>query len=311
MERARWQDVGIDTPVKRAPKMSAVPARTQKETPRVAFVLGGGGHLGASEVGMLKALLENDVRPELVVGTSVGALNGAAIAADPSLSTVTRLREIWLGLDEDRIFGGSIFAGAANLVRSRTHLHSNQPLRTLLEKLLPAERFEDLRIPFHCVAASIEKAAEHWFYQGPLVEAILASAAVPGVLPAVEIDGEHFLDGGIVNSIPISRAVELGATEIYVLHVGRIEQPLVPPRTPVQVAMVAFEIARRHRFARDLATLPAGVVAHVLPTGEPKRETKAQLSELNYRDFKAVARRIDRAHRASATYLSGAVPAPG
>jgi len=264
--------------------------------------------MGAYEVGMLKALLEHGVTPDLIVGTSVGALNGAAIAADPSLATVARLRDVWVGLDEASVFGGSFFSGAANHMRSRTHLHSNKPLREMIEKLLPAKRFEDLRVPFQCVGASNENAAERWFGEGPLVDAILASAAVPGVLPPVEIGGEHFLDGGIVNSIPISRAVELGAKEIFVLHVGRIERPLAPPRTPIQVAMVAFEIARRHRFARDLAALPEGVVAHVLPTGEPKRQNKAQLSELNYRDFKAVARRIDRAHRASAAYLLEALP---
>jgi NTE family protein len=160
-------------------------------------------------------------------------------------------------------------------------------------------------VPFQCVAASIERAAEHWFSSGPLAEAILASAAVPGILPPVEIDGEHFVDGGIVNSIPISRAVELGAKEIYVLQVGRVDRPLVAPRTPLQVAMVAFEIARRHRFARDLATLPKGVTAHVLPTGEstsPRRK-RVDLSDYNYRDFKAVARRMNLAHRASAAYL--------
>src|SRR5438093_5386797 len=113
--------------------------------------------MGAYEVGMLQALLERGIRPDLVVGTSVGALNGAAIAADPSTETVKRLREVWLGLDEDCIFGGSIFAGAANLVRSRTHLHSNASLRALIARLLPAS-FEDLRVPFQCVAASIERA---------------------------------------------------------------------------------------------------------------------------------------------------------
>ncbi|MEX2554170.1 MAG: patatin-like phospholipase family protein [Actinomycetota bacterium] len=276
--------------------------------PRVAFVLGGGGHNGAAEVGMLRALIERDIRPELILGTSVGALNGAAVAFAPTLETVARLREIWLGLDDERIFGGSIFAGAANLVRSRTHMHSNQALRELLEKLLPASRFEDLTVPFQCVAASIERAAEHWFSEGPLVDAILASAAVPAVLPPVTINGEHFVDGGIVNSIPISRAVELGATEIYVLQVGRIESPLTPPKTPLQVGLVAFEIARRHRFARDLATLPQGVTAHVLPTGEPK---SPKLTQLNYRDFRAVARRIDRAYRAAVDYLDGtSIPRP-
>jgi NTE family protein len=269
--------------------------------PKVAFVLGGGGHHGAYEVGMLRALFEREIKPKLVVGTSVGAINGAAIAASPTLETVERLRHVWLTLNEDQIFGGSILSGAANLVRTRTSLHSNRALRTMIEQLLPATTFEDLKVPFHCVAASIERAAEHWFHEGPLVEAILASAAVPGVLPPVEIGGEHFVDGGIVNSIPISRAVELGAKEIYVLQVGRIEAPLAPPKTPVQVALVAFEIARRHRFARDLATLPKGVTAHVLPSGEPQRPS---LRQLNYRDFRAVAGRIERAHRAAAEYLS-------
>ncbi|HVE93007.1 MAG TPA: patatin-like phospholipase family protein, partial [Actinomycetota bacterium] len=246
----------------------------------VAFVLGGGGHNGAYEVGMLQALLEHGVRPDLVVGTSVGALNGAAVASDPSLEMVQRLRDAWVSVAQQGVFGGSIFSGAAHFVRNRTHLHPNTSLRALIETLLPARTFEELQVPFQCVAASIERGGEHWFHSGALPDAILASCAIPGVLPPVLIDGEHFIDGGVVNSIPISRAVELGAKEIWVLHVGRIDTPLTVPRTPVQVALVTFEIARRHRFARDLAALPDGVVAHVLPTGEPK---KPSLKQLNYR----------------------------
>jgi NTE family protein len=270
----------------------------------VAFVLGGGGHMGAYEVGMLGALAEHAIRPSLIVGTSVGALNGAAFAADPTPETVAKLRDLWMTLDERAIFGASFMAGAANFVRSRTHMHSNRQLRALIDRLLPARTFDELVIPFQCVAACIERSAEHWFSEGALADAILASSAVPGVLPPVEIGGEHFVDGGIVNSIPVSRAVELGATEIYVLHAGRVDRPLVPPRTPVQVALVAFEIARRHRFARDLATLPEGITAYVLPTGEPKRPGGGSLKELNYRDFKEIARRIDRARRASSAYLA-------
>jgi NTE family protein len=173
----------------------------------------------------------------------------------------------------------------------------------LIERLLPVQRFEDLKVPFQCVAASIERAAEHWFSEGPLVEAILASAALPGVLPVVEVDGEHFMDGGIVNSIPVSRAVELGASEIYVLHVGRIERPLRPPRNFIQVAAVAFEIARRHRLSRDLATLPRGVTAHVLPTGEPEPPRYDSLGQLRYRNFRDAARRVERARIATGEYL--------
>lgn len=275
----------------------------ESETPgrrTVGFVLGGGGHLGANEVGMLHALLERDITPDLVVGTSVGALNGVAVAADPSLETVKNLRKAWTELGKERVFA-SPFGGAGNLVRRGTHLHSNDNLKAMIERLLPVERFEELKVPFQCVAASVERAAEHWFSEGPITPAILASAAVPGLLPPVEIDGEHFLDGGLVNSIPIERAVLLGATELYILQVGRIEQPLSAPRNLLQVATVAFEIGRRHRFARDMASLPDGVAGHVLPTGEEDMPTG--LRQLKYRDFTHVAKRIDAAHSAAGRYL--------
>ena len=270
---------------------------------RIAFVLGGGGHLGAYEVGMLRALVEHDVIPDLVVGTSIGAINGVAIAASPSQEAVDRLEDAWTRLDNSDVFSGSVFSGAANLVRTRTSVHSNEPLRRMLQTMLPAKDFAELEVPFQCVAASIERAAEHWFSEGALVPAILASCAVPGILPAVEIEGEHFIDGGIVNSIPIARAVELGATEIYVLHVGRVEQPLSAPRNPWQVGMVAFEVARRHRFARDLASLPEGVKAHVLPTGESDRARYDSLAQLRYRDFRAAQGRIRAAYDAARSYL--------
>src|SRR5690242_17576547 len=175
-----------------------MPARARRtRTATVAFVLGGGGHMGASEVGMLRALLERGIRPDLVLGASVGALNGAAVAADPSTTAVDLLEDIWANLGQDPVFDRLPFAGAANLVRTRTSLSSNRQIRELIARL-PVDRIDQLQVPFQCVAASIERAAEHWFTSGPLEEAILASCAVPGLLPAVEIDGEHFIDGGIV-----------------------------------------------------------------------------------------------------------------
>ncbi|WP_368857768.1 patatin-like phospholipase family protein [Nonomuraea sp. MG754425] len=179
-----------------------------------------------------------------------------------------------------------------------THLHPMGPLREVLSATVKASRIEELAVPFQCVAASIERAAAHWFDGGPLVDAVLASCAVPGLLPPVVIGGEHFYDGGLVHSIPIGRAVQLGAGRVYVLHVGRIERPLSPPRRFWEVGMVAFEIARRHRFAEDLATLPAGVEVHVLPSGvaEP-------LSPLRYRDGSQISACIDRAYQASSRYL--------
>jgi NTE family protein len=119
----------------------------------------------------------------------------------------------------------------------------------------------------------------------------------------VEIGGEHFVDGGIVNSIPVNRAVELGATRIYVLHVGRLDRPLAPPRWPWEVGLVAFEIARRHRVVRDLAALPAGVEAHVLPTGWPDPPRYGDLSQLRYRDASRVRERIASAREATGRHL--------
>jgi NTE family protein len=270
----------------------------------VAFVLGGGGGpLGAHEVGMLRALIERAIVPDLVLGTSVGAINGAAICADPSVDGVRRLGELWMAIGSRDVFGGSVLRRARTLARTRTHLHANELLRARLQQALGVGRIEDLAIAFQCVAASIEGACEHWFTQGPLVDAILASAAVPGILPPVQIDGEHFIDGGIVNSIPVGRAVDLGARRIYVLHVGRLDRPLQPPRWPWEVALVAFEVARRHRFLGDLAALPENIELHVLPTGQRDPPRYNDLSQLRYRDASNIGERIARAHEASAHYL--------
>lgn len=268
----------------------------------VAFVLGGGGVLGAAQVGMLQALLEAGVVPDHVLGTSVGAINGAMVAADPTPGSARRLTSLWHELVTGEVFGGSLLTRAATLARTRTHVHPRAPLRRLLTQALGPARVEDLAVPFQCVAASIERAAEHWFTTGPLVEAVLASSAVPGLLAPVRIGDEHFLDGGLVDSIPVDRAVALGARTIYVLHVGRIEAPLRAPRQPWEVALVSFEIARRHRYAATMASLPPGVQVHALPTGgEPLAYNDRR--QFRYRDFTAVPRRITAAHAASALYL--------
>lgn len=274
---------------------------------RVAFVLGGGGHLGAFEVGMLKALLEAGVKPDLVLGTSVGAVNGAVIAADPTQHAVERLERMWTTMRTHGVFSGSVLTHVTTAVRSRTHVYSNVTLRTLLEHELGARRIEDLAVPFQCVAAWIERAAERWFTSGPAVDAVLASSAVPGLLPPVALDGQHYLDGGLVDSVPVGRALALGARTVYVLHVGRVDSELKPPRRPWEVAAVAFEIARRHRFSRDLADVGDGVRVHVLPVGgvgDASRDGWRQY--MKHRDFGLSRARIEQAYAASAEYLASA-----
>ena len=266
-----------------------------------AFVLGGGGVLGAHEVGMLKALADARIEPDLVVGTSVGAINGAFVAADPA-GAAERLSELWRSDALQAAFSETLWGRAVRLARSGTHLHSMEPLRHMLGGMLPAADFADLALPFQCVAACIERASACWFSTGPLVPAVLASCAVPGLLPPMRIGGEHYFDGGLVDSIPVGRAVALGARTVYVLQVGRIESPLAVPRRPWEVAVVAFEIARRHRFHEEISAVPEGVQVHVLPAGGNLRAP--DLSQLRYRDKTMVSSSIERAHEAAASYLA-------
>ncbi len=269
---------------------------------RDAFVLGGGGVLGAAEAGMARALLEAGVRPDLVCGTSIGAINGAAIAADPTPEGVRRLMSIWGALATDGMLDGSPIWRLAHMARRRTSLHANNALRRMLREQLPAQTFEDLAVPFECVAASIERAREHWFNSGDLIEPVLASCALPGVFPPVRIGDEHFFDGGLVNSVPLDRAVALGADTIWVLHVGRLEEELAAPRFLWEVAFVAFEISRRHRFHSDLDRVRSKVTVHVLPTGLPQRPA-ATWSNLRYRDARRITGRAELAYDATRKYL--------
>ena len=252
---------------------------------------------------MLRALVERRLVPDVVLGTSIGAINGAAIAAKPTRTGVERLIEVWSEIQRSDAFDGGIIGRLSTLARTRTHLHDNDGLRRMLERSLPVDRFEELEVPFQCVAAHVETASERWFSSGPLVDAVLASSAVPGILPPVVIDGGHYFDGGIVNSIPVSRAVELGADTIFVMHVGRLDRPLEPPRWPWEVGLVAFEIARRHRYIGDLRSLPEGVTVHELPTGQVDPPRYTDISQFRYRDTSKIRDRITRAYEASLHYL--------
>jgi NTE family protein len=271
-----------------------------------AFVLGGGGVLGAAEVGMLRALFEREIAPDLVLGTSVGALNGAMVARDPTAGVIDRIAELWTAAAASRdVYGDKRLRTVRRAVATGTHIYSSKPMKQRLREEFGELTFEELPVRFQVCAASIERAAEHWFDSGPLVDAIVASAAVPGLLPPAKVGDEHFLDGGIVNSIPVGRAVQLGAKRIFVLQVGRIDRPLKVPRKPWEVARVSFEIARRHRFAREMSELPEGVEAHVLPARGTSRRDDSLLA---HRDFGGVQDRIEATYRASVDYLDEWLP---
>jgi NTE family protein len=267
-----------------------------------AFVLGGGGKWGAVEVGMIQALHEAGVEADLILGTSIGAFNGAVIADYPGREGVERLNGFWEEVTGADLFQTGFFDRALRVATLKPALHETSELRRLVEHAIhPDTRIEDLQVPFQCVAASIEAVTDHWFDAGPLIDAVLASSAVPALFPPVEIDGEHFYDGGLVDSVPLGRAIHLGADVIYVLQVGRMESPLRPPERLYEAALISFEIARRHRFITAMRDLPEEVEVHVLPTGSPVAWDDRR--QLKWKDTGGIEDRMRAAYRASVEYL--------
>ncbi len=270
----------------------------------IAFVLGGGGVLGAAEVGMLEALVGAGIRPDLVLGTSIGAINGAIFASSPDWHGIRQLRELWSSVDDSGLMGDGVFDRLRTMVSTGVALHRTSQLADLFEHVFDDHhRIEDLAVEFACVAACIETAAARWFDRGPLVPALLASSAVPGMFEPVEVGGRHYLDGGLVDSIPVARAVRHGARTVMVLQVGRIERPLSVPTNPLRVAQVSFEIARRHGFTTFMEDVPSEVDVHVLPTGGNAPDPTSLRANLAYRDASGLASTITAAREATEAYL--------
>ncbi len=286
------------------------PGRTSGAGPRragsrpSAFVLSSGANLGAVQVGVLRALIDHGVRPDLVVGCSIGAINGAALAEDPTPAGVERLEHVWRTTDTRELMPRPWLPQPVALMRRGEAMHSRAGLRRLLDRVLTAKAFADLHTPLHCVATDVHAGTEAWFHDGPLVEALLASAAMPAMFPSVVIEGRRYLDGAVVNDVPIRRAVELGARTLYVLEVGPLTRSWSESSRPLGTAIEAYWIARRHRFQRELDALPPDVDVHLMPHGDPPR--------LRITDFTHSAELMAAAHQASSTYLSSlqAVDAP-
>jgi NTE family protein len=182
------------------------------------------------------------------------------------------------------------------MARRGVAIHANDGLRKVVESVVDVAAFEDLPVRFECVATDMDSAREVWFGAGPLVEPILASAALPSVYPPVTIDGVRYIDGAVVNDVPVTRAVELGATTVYVLHVGGFDRPRPEPKRPFDMALQAYWIGRRARFRRDMAGLPPHVDAVLLPTGD------APAGRFN--DFSHSAAMMSSAYQASQVLLA-------
>ncbi|WP_276982395.1 patatin-like phospholipase family protein, partial [Ferrimicrobium acidiphilum] len=186
---------------------------------RLAFVFGGGGSRGACQVGMLRELLQLGMVPDLLLGVSVGALNAAVFGEQPNLDGVRKLSELWLGAPLQSLFPRR---RTLRYLSDRESVHPSFPLRKLITDNLSMQDLADTKIPLHVLLADTHSGEESWFDEGPIVDILYGSAAIPGVLPPLRLRGRRFIDGGMINPNPVRHAVELGASRIVLLLCGSL-----------------------------------------------------------------------------------------
>ncbi len=219
-------------------------------SPRLAFVLAGGGSYGAVQVGMLQALDRWGIRPDLVTGSSVGAINGAFYAGDPSAGGIARLEALWQALRRRDVFPITLL-GLLGALTNRDHLFEPNGLRRLLEAHLPYAALEQSAIPMHVVATDRQTGAPVRVSAGNAIEAVLASCAIPAIYPPVRIGGRELIDGAVTCNTPIRTAVELGATRVIVLPT-RFACPLATaPRGIFGSAFHAMDLVVVQQLAQD------------------------------------------------------------
>lgn len=240
---------------------------------RTAFVLSGGASLGAVQAGMLRALYEQGITADLLVGTSAGALNAAFVASRPQTEETAReLARIWRDLQRDDIFPMSMRALLGGLCRKRNHLVPDHALRRLVDRHCEFEDLADALTPLHVVAYDVIAGREVLLSEGVAVDAITASASIPGVFPPVAIGDQLLIDGGVANNTPISHAVGLGAERVYVLPTQtgprRVDRS---PAGAIDAAIHALTLLVDARFTADLARYANQVELIVLPAPNPHR----------------------------------------
>lgn len=221
---------------------------------KTAFVFAGGGSFGAIQVGMLHALLTQGVRPDFVVGASVGAINCAYFAGNPTLEGVGLLEELWCGMKRSTVFPMTLSRIAGVFSRSPSLVDSGG-LRALIARHLPYSLLEQAALPIHVVATGQLHGNSVCLSSGPAVDAILASCAIPAIFPPVLVAGEYLIDGAIASNTPVTTAVALGATRLIVLPTGFACALTAPPASAIASALHALNMLIAHQLVHDLEGL--------------------------------------------------------
>ena len=268
-----------------------------------AFVLSGGASLGSIQVGMLLGLAEAGVAPEVIVGTSVGALNGGWIASRNDVAGITALADVWRSLSRSDVFPTRPITGLLGFLGRRPNLVPSTGLRRLLTRNIQFARLEDAPVPLHVVATDVLSGQDVLLSSGDAADAIMASAAIPAVFPPVRIDGRDHMDGGVVNNTPVSHAVALGADLIWVLPTGYSCALPESPRGALAMALHALTLTINQRLAVDVARYEGVVDLRVVPPLCPVPVSPA--------DFSQSAQLIERSHDATRAWLASWQPGSG
>lgn len=230
-----------------------------------AIVLSGGGSLGAVQVGMLQALSRDGIAPDMVVGASVGSLNGAAFAEDPTPAGVDRLAELWRGLRQKDVFPLTVFAGLSAVLLRRDHLIEPRGLRALVRRSLRIQRIEQARLPLHIVATDVLSGDDVVLSSGDIETALMASTAIPVVFPIVEVDDSYLVDAGVGNNTPIASAIALGAQRILVLPTGMTCTMQEPPRDMAALALHIMTVQNMRQLDRDVGRFATQARITIVP----------------------------------------------
>lgn len=267
-----------------------------------AFVLSGGASLGSVQVGMLRALYERGIAPDLILGTSVGAVNAAYISSRPqTIETADGLAEVWHGIGTTTIFPVDPLVGLMGLLGAKDHFISNRGLRKLIESGISFERLEHAEIPTAMIATDARTGHDRRLMAGDGVEATLASAAIPAVYPTIAWDDTRLMDGGVANNTPLSHAIELGADEVYVLPSGFSCDLDRSPRGALASGVHALTLLIGSRLAAEVERFEeADVAIHLLPPPCP--------IDVQPVDFRKTRELIERSAAVAREFLDGERP---
>jgi NTE family protein len=260
-----------------------------------AFVLSGGASLGSLQVGMLQALLEHGIQPDFVVGTSAGAINAAYFSKHPNLEGVASLAKLWKEMKRTDVFPIRPALGFLGFVGQRDHLCPAGPVLSLLQRQYGKQRLEDSAVPAHVIAADLASGKEVCISTGNSAQAVLASASLPGIFPPVNIDGRFLIDGGVINNAPISHAVRLGATTVYVLTCGHACALAKPPKGALGVLLQSVSVLIGRQLVHDVDRFEPHHDLRIVPQTCPQNVAPM--------DFSQASKLIANAHSSTSAWL--------